>query len=354
MTNVKVAIWGFGAMGSGIARMLLEKKGVDITGVCDTHPDRKGKSIFDILGVDRAGRENVTVKENIADFALKGRCDVCVIATDSFVKKVFDKIRFVLEHGVNVVTIAEEMSYPKAQYPDLAAQMDRIAKANGVSVLGTGINPGLAMDLLAICLSAAMTRVDGITCRRVNSLSPFGKTVMEEQGVGISPEDFEKGKAAGTLAGHVGFAESVGMISDALGLGVDRFEQQMSPIITKVDRVSPYAKAAAGSVAGINMSGQGYAGGKKTVVMEHPQQIEPESEGVFTGDYIVLEGEPKISMEIKPEISGGLGTIAMCVNCIPHVINARAGLRTMIDIPVPHAIMGDFRDYIDPDKKLVK
>ena len=30
------------------------------------------------------------------------------------------------------------------------------------------------------------------------------------------------------------------------------------------------------------------------------------------------------------------------------------GLRTMIDIPVPHAIMGDFRDLIDEDKKLVK
>ncbi len=27
-------------------------------------------------------------------------------------------------------------------------------------------------------------------------------------------------------------------------------------------------------------------------------------------------------MAIKPEVQGGLGTIAMCVNMIPHVINA--------------------------------
>ena len=46
--------------------------------------------------------------------------------------------------------------------------------------------------------------------------------------------------------------------------------------------------------------------------------------------------------------------MAMIMNCIPHVINAKPGLRTMIDIPVPHAIMGDFRDLIDEDKKLVK
>ena len=47
MENVKVAIWGFGAMGSGMARMLLHKKGVDIVGVCDMHPERVGKSIFE-------------------------------------------------------------------------------------------------------------------------------------------------------------------------------------------------------------------------------------------------------------------------------------------------------------------
>lgn len=45
MENVKVAIWGFGAMGSGMARMLLKKKGVDIVGVCDLHPERAGRSI---------------------------------------------------------------------------------------------------------------------------------------------------------------------------------------------------------------------------------------------------------------------------------------------------------------------
>jgi len=31
--NVKVAIWGFGAMGSGMAKMLLKKKGVEIVAV---------------------------------------------------------------------------------------------------------------------------------------------------------------------------------------------------------------------------------------------------------------------------------------------------------------------------------
>ncbi|MDY4695201.1 MAG: NADP-binding protein, partial [Eubacteriales bacterium] len=53
------------------------------------------------------------------------------------------------------------------------------------------------------------------------------------------------------------------------------------------------------------------------------------------------------SMAINPEVDGGIGTIAMMVNMIPHVINARPGLKTMLDLPVPRAIMGDMRDMIE-------
>lgn len=347
MENVKVAIWGFGAMGSGVAKVLLAKKGVDIVGVCDIHPARVGKSIFEVLGVEKGDRADVIVNPKIEEVAFNKNCDICVIATDSFTKKAFPKIKYVLEQGINVVSTAEEMSYPKAQQPELARELDRIARENGVTVLGTGINPGLMMDLLAICLTGCMTDVETVTCRRVNSLSPFGPAVMEEQGVGVTVEAFEKGVEDGTLAGHVGFAESVGMIAEALGWNVEKFEQQMKPIVTTVDRKSPYGFAAAGDVAGVNMTGQGYVDGEVKIDMYHPQQIEPEMEGTHTGDYIILKGTPEVNMAINPEVDGGIGTIAMVVNMIPHVINARPGLKTMIDLPVPRAIMGDFRDFIE-------
>ncbi|MCG4583592.1 hypothetical protein L0P54_11390 [Anaerosalibacter bizertensis] len=32
---------------------------------------------------------------------------------------------------------------------------------------------------------------------------------------------------------------------------------------------------------------------------------------------------------------------------IPQVINATPGLKTMLDLPVPRAIMGDMRDLIE-------
>ena len=344
--NVKVAIWGFGAMGSGMARMLLKKKGVEIVGVCDLHPQRAGRSIFEVLGVERGDRKEVIINPNIDEVLTEKCCDICLCATDSFTKNAFPKLKVVLEKKVNVISTAEEMSYPQAQNPELAAELDRIAKENGVTILGTGINPGLIMDLLVVCLTGCMTDVEHIEAKRVNSLSPFGPAVMEEQGVGITVDEFNKGVETGHLAGHVGFSESVGMIADAIGWSVEKFEQQMAPIVTTVDRKSPYGFAAAGNVAGVNMTGQGYVDGQVKIDMIHPQQIEPEMEGTFTGDYITIKGTPEVNMSIKPEVDGGLGTIAMCVNMIPHVINADPGLKTMIDLPVPRAIMGDFRTFI--------
>ena len=73
-----------------------------------------------------------------------------------------------------------------------------------------------------------------------------------------------------------------------------------------------------------------------------------------TGDYVIINGTPAVNMVNSPEVDGGIGTIAMCVNMIPQIINAEPGLHTMLTLPVPRAIMGDMRDRINPDKKLVK
>ncbi|MBN2880244.1 MAG: Gfo/Idh/MocA family oxidoreductase [Clostridia bacterium] len=345
MENVKVAIWGFGAMGAGMAKMLLRKSGVDIVSVCDVHPNRAGKSVAKVLGCEKY--DDVIIEPDIEKSLANVKPDICLLATDSFTKGAFEKMKLLLHKKINVITTAEQMAYPKANEPELTAKLDEIAKQNGVTVLGTGINPGLIMDLLVVCLTGCMEDVEHIEAKRVNSLSPFGETVMHEQGVGITKEEYEKREKDGTLAGHVGFAESVNMIADAIGWKLNKFEQQMKPILTTVYRKSPYGYAAAGNLAGINMTGQGYVDGEVKIDMIHPQQIEPEMEGTHTGDYIKIKGSPEVNMAINPEVDGGIGTIAMCVNMIPHVINAKPGLKTMIDLPVPRAIMGDMRDFID-------
>jgi 4-hydroxy-tetrahydrodipicolinate reductase len=352
MENVKVIIWGLGAMGGGMADMLLKKKGVDIVGAVG-RGSKVGKSMYDYIKTEKGDRPDVIIGAP-EDVIKKGAADVVLTCTDSFTKTAFDRLKFVLEQGINVVSSAEEMAYPMAQEPELAKQLDEIAKANGVSIIGTGINPGLIMDLLVVTMTGCCEEVEHIVSRRVNSLSPFGPAVMVEQGIGITKEEFVEGVKTGHLSGHVGFHESIRMIGDAIGWPVEKITTSMDPIMTDVDRKSPYGFAKAGNVAGVAMKGFGYVDGKLKIEMDHPQQIEPEQVGVETGDYVIIKGTPNINMVNAPEVPGGIGTIAMCVNMIPHIINARPGLFTMIDLPVPRVIMGDMRDLICPEAKIVK
>lgn len=335
MKKIKVGVWGFGAMGKGIVEMIGEKPHMELVGVCDIRPDYQGQSITDLMDGHYTG-ENIRISEKI-ELVIKQKPDLMVIATDSHVAGTYSKIEKVLKNGIHVISTAEEMAYPKANAPELSERIDQLAKQHKVSCLGTGINPGFVMDLLAIFMTAPMQRVDKIEITRVNSLSPFGQTVMEEQGVGLSLEAFDNKHRQGALAGHVGFKESVYMIGEALGVTIDRFEQTMKPIVSKKERRSKYGQTKSGHVAGINMEAVAHVGGRPFIIMKHPQQIEPQVENIDTGDYVTLYGVPKIELSITPEIDGGIGTIAMCVNMIPKVIDAEPGLKTMLDLSVPHA-----------------
>lgn len=338
MEEIRVVQWGLGAMGSGMAKLILEKPRMRLVGAIDKDPSKVGKDLGEVLDLGR--RTGTAVMESAEDVIASARPDVVIIATSSFVKDVMPQITCAVRHKANVICIAEEMAFAAAQSPDEAAEMDALARENGVTILGTGINPGFILDTLIIALTGVCARVERIRARRVNDLSPFGPTVMKTQGVGTTPEEFEAGLKSGEIVGHVGFPESMHMIASALGWKLDRIEQTREPIISRTERKTKYIEIKPGMVAGCNHVAHGFVDGREVITLEHPQQVVPSAENVETGDYIWIEGTPSINLAIKPEIPGGTGTIAIAVNMIPHVVAARPGLLSMKDLPVPAALMG--------------
>ena len=337
--SIRVLQWGLGAMGSGMARLVLEKTGMEIVAAIDSRPDYIGKDLGQVLGVGKDLGVIVTDQpESVLD---KDRVDIVTIATTSWTARQMPDLRKIINAGINVISIAEEMADAEAQNPALARELDELAKQHGVTVLGTGVNPGYVLDYLVIVLTGGCHTVERIEASRVNDLSPYGPTVMETQGVGTSPEVFRQGVADGSIVGHVGFPESIHMISAALGLGVDRIEESREPIVSKVFRDTAHVRVEPGMVAGCAHTGIGYRGEKEVVRLIHPQQIHPHLEDQDTGDYIHIHGDPEIHMAIKPEIAGGKATIGITVNMIPHVVAATPGLKRMIDLPVPAALMGE-------------
>lgn len=338
MSKIRVLQWGLGAMGGGMARLMLEKEGLEIVAAVDARPDFVGKDLGAVLEVGRT--LGVTVTSDADSVLEKDKVDLVLLATTSWTKEQMPDLRKILNAGINCISIAEELAAPEAQNPDLAQELDDLAKRNGVSLLGTGVNPGFVLDLLVVALSGGCHSVERIEASRVNDLSPYGPTVMKTQGVGTTPEAFKKGVAEGSIVGHVGFPESIRMISDALGLGVDRIEETREPIISRTHRETRHVKVAPGMVAGCAHIGIGYRGAREVVKLIHPQQVRPELENQETGDYIHIYGKPEIHMAIKPEVAGGLATVGIAVNMIPHVVAATPGVKRMIDLPAPAALMG--------------
>lgn len=337
--EIKVLVWGLGAMGSQMASMILEKPGMRLVGAVARTAAKAGKDLGELIGCGKLG---ITVV-NDPEEAFKSNPDIVLLNTASFVKEVYPEIKLTLEHHCDCITIAEEMSYPWASDENLSKEIHNLALKAGKTVLGTGINPGFVLDTLVIALTGICRNISHIHAKRVNNLAPFGPTVMRTQGVGTTPDEFIKGLKDGSIVGHIGFQQSARLIGKALGWNITSVVEEREPIISKVERRTKYAHVLPGYVAGCRHTARAYVGDREVIFLEHPQQICPELEGVETGDYITIDGEPPVNLSIKPEIPGGLGTVAIAVNMIPQVVQAPAGLVTMADLPVPRAILGLWR-----------
>jgi 4-hydroxy-tetrahydrodipicolinate reductase len=320
-------------MGSLMARMALEKRDLRLVGAVARRPQLHGADLGRHLRLPAA--RGIRIYPDIATAARKTRADLVVTATGSLVNEELPVIEAAIAAGLDVISIAEEMAYPAARHPKAAARIDRLARKKGVTVLGTGINPGFVLDLLIIALTGICRRVEGIYAERVNDLSPYGGMVMQTQGIGLTPAAFRQGLKTGKVLGHIGFQQSVAMIADALGLALDAVRETRAPIIAKKRRRGAHIVVEPGLVAGCRHTAVGLKRGRKIIELVHPQQIEPGAEGTVTRDRIVIRGEPNIEMKVEPEMAGGIGTASIAVNMVPLVVAAAPGLASMKDLPVP-------------------
>jgi 4-hydroxy-tetrahydrodipicolinate reductase len=328
-------------MGAGITRLVLRKQGLELVGAYGRRVERAGTDLGLAVGLDRG--LGLSISDDLAGTIERTRPDVAIQATCSRLADAADEIATLLRRGVHVISIAEEMAYPVAESREIAEEIDRLAVAHGVTMLGTGINPGFVLDLLVIALTGVCAEIESITATRVNDLSPYGPTVLSSQGVGLSPEAFQGGLDDGTVVGHVGFRQSIGMIAAAVGWDVEGIEESREPIVSRVRRETPFAVVKPGQTAGCLHKAVAHRQGRPAITLIHPQQVHPRLEGVETGDTIEIVGTPNIRLAGSPEIPGGVGTAALAVNMIPRVLSAAPGVSSMVDLPVPAAMLGDAR-----------
>ncbi|GAI54480.1 unnamed protein product, partial [marine sediment metagenome] len=132
---------GLGPVGVKLCKLALEKEGVEIVGAVEKV--NLGKDVGEVIGLDK--KLNVALTEDI-NTALAAKPDIVLHSTLSSLARVREQLLPIIKAGVNIVSTCEELSYPWDKQPEIAKELDSLAKENNVTVLGTGVNPGFLMD----------------------------------------------------------------------------------------------------------------------------------------------------------------------------------------------------------------
>ena len=212
MCPARVALYGLGPIGKAVGRLALSRANLEVVGGIDADPRMTGLDLGECLGLDE--KLDTVVTADADAFLADAHPDVVLHCTQSSLDSVVPQLEMIVRHGACVVSTCEELAFPwHTENPELAA-LDLSARREGVALLGTGINPGYAMDTLPLMLSAASQRVDHVLVERVQDAGLRRLPLMLKVGVGISVDEFEARRAT---IGHIGLPESMYLVADGLG-----------------------------------------------------------------------------------------------------------------------------------------
>jgi 4-hydroxy-tetrahydrodipicolinate reductase len=319
--TIKVIIYGVGAIGGEVAKFALSRPGLEVVAAIDSDPEKIGRDLGTVLGLGRQLGIEVC-GDPVALFQRVG-ADLVVLTTGSFLPRISAQLETITRAGLDIVTSAEELAFPTLQSAELAENLDRLAKKMGVTIKGTGINPGFVMDSLIVFLATASANVELVSAKRVVDCLRRRKQLQLKIGAGLSIDQF-RASLGKTIFGHVGLLESAALVADGVGMIPDRITQTVEPIVAEEAVYTDHVKVKRGDVAGMRQIARCFQGGKECVSLEVLFYVgAPEPK-----DHILIKGMTEIDVTIKDGIAGDEATVAILTNAIAPTLDAKPGLLT--------------------------
>ncbi len=334
MEKINVIIYGCGVMGQRVAEALLDKESFEIVGAVDIAPELVGKDLGEVI--DAQKELGVKIESDADALLSRTNAQAVVLTTTSHLGSVLPQISQCVNAGLNVVSTCEELSYPWKRNPELAQTIDDMAKEKGVTVVGTGINPGFLMDSLPLILTAPCLKVSSVKVTRMMDSSKRRVPFQKKVGTGLTQEEFRDKIDNKIITGHVGLLESIYMIAEGLGWELDEaVELPPEPVIDEREIETALGTVKPGDVVGLTSVAFGKKEGKNIITLEFNANAAVDEEY----DEIVIEGKPNIRERIIGGVHGDIGTVAVTINTIPRAVDASAGIKLMKDLPPPSATL---------------
>ena len=327
MRRIKAIVYGVGAMNSVATRMMIEK-GVDIVGALARSPEKVGKDLGDVAGL---GYQTGVIVEDDPDRVLSTReADIAVIAVASYMSDMYEHLRRCAKHGVNAVTISEEALYPWNTAPMQTAELDKLARQNGVTITGTGHQDTYWVNLVSLVLGTSH-RIETVTGRASWNVDDYGPEVAKDQRVDTTVEDFDRWLAEADRPPSFG-RNTLGALVDDLGVTAAEVTSTTRPEVTD----QPVTSSALGltvepgRVVGFTDVDIVRTHEGMTLTFEMTGRLYKPGEADIN-DWTVT-GEPELRLS-NPAVPTGVTTVTQLVNRIPDVINAPPGFVTIEKLP---------------------
>ena len=316
---------GIGPLGQKMVKYAMERTCFNIVGAVDSDPDKAGKELGELCGIDPLG---IIVCSNLDD-AIKGKsAEVALVTTVSSIVSLESQVVELAKAKLHIVSTCEELFFPWNTHPEVSKRIDEMCRNNGVVCLGTGVNPGYLMDFLPSVLTGVCQNVKKVEVWRIQDASVRRIPFQQKIGAALTLKEFEAKKKTGTLR-HVGLTESVDFIANRLGWKLDRNVETLEPVIADKDINTGYKPISKGMACGVQQVGRGFVGDREVITLNFRAAVgEPESY-----DQVHIDGEPAIQSKITGGVNGDIATCAITLNAVRSVLEASPGLKTMGDIP---------------------
>ena len=322
---LRVIQYGLGPIGSAVARLVVERRDLELVGGVDIDPSKIGVDLGKVIGLEHSLGFDTT--QNLAETLERTEADAVIHTTSSYFDLFKSQIEEILNAGLNIVSTSEELSFPWLDNYNQALELDDVAKKAGKTILGTGVNPGFLMDTLPLTLSGICQFVDHISVTRVINASERRGPFQAKIGSGMSIEGFMDKMESGRM-GHVGLPESMAMLFDTLGHRMEKYEDSVEPVVAEVLTKTDVFEVQPGEVKGLKQVAKGYDSSGEFAVLTFIAALDMGE----SGDVIHIKGRPNLEVKLQGT-NGDLSTVAIAANAVRRVVEAPAGLVTMRDIP---------------------
>jgi 4-hydroxy-tetrahydrodipicolinate reductase len=322
---LKLAIIGLGPIGIACARAAQRDQSLQLAGLVDIDPAKAGKRLVELD--PEADADDVAV---VSDIDQLPECDVAILSTTSYFDRLAPTLRQLIRRKIHVSSSCEEMAWPWYKHPHLADVINGEALDAGVTLIGTGVNPGFVMDLLPIVMSSMLARIERVRVVRVVDALMRRLPLQRKIGSGMTVDHFKKLAREGKI-GHMGLPESVVMLAQGLGRHPMHSEVRITlePVVAERPIESALGIVEPGQVCGMHNTGT-WSGEGLDVSLDLTMALAASD----PRDQIDLVGEKSINVLIPGSTPGDTATVASLLNVARMLPKAPRGMKTMLDIPI--------------------